>query len=86
MFDDGSSVATNRSTPSVPRLGYYDPTEWLQIIDLDVADQDKIDLLAQFQLAYNDLAATTPNIPTFAQVVTQLRGDFTDGNYGTQRQ
>ncbi len=48
-------------------------TEWLQIIDLDVADQDKIDLLAQFQLAYNDLAATTPNIPTFAQVVTQLQ-------------
>ncbi|WP_373650321.1 Z1 domain-containing protein [Schlesneria sp. DSM 10557] len=48
-------------------------TDWLQIIDLPDDDPDKIDLLAQFQRAYDDLATTTPNIPTFAQVVSQLR-------------
>lgn len=48
-------------------------TEWLQIIDLPNDDPDKIDLLTQFHAAYDDLAATTPNIPTFAQAVTQLR-------------
>ena len=48
-------------------------TEWLQIIDLPDDDQDKIDLLAQFRTAYDDLAATMPGVPPFAQVVTQLR-------------
>ncbi len=48
-------------------------TTWLQILDLPDDDPDKIELLAQFRSAYDDLAATTPDIPPFAQVVGQLR-------------
>jgi Z1 domain len=48
-------------------------TQWLQIIDLPDDDPDKVDLLDQFRAAYHDLAATTPNVPSFAQIVTQLR-------------
>ncbi len=48
-------------------------TDWLQILDLPDDDPDKIDLLTQFREAYDDLAATTANIPSFPQVVANLR-------------
>ncbi|MGA7500014.1 MAG: Z1 domain-containing protein [Isosphaeraceae bacterium] len=48
-------------------------TEWLQILDLPDDDPDKVDLLAQFRAAYDDLAATTPNMPPFPDVVANLR-------------
>ena len=48
-------------------------TQWLQVIDLPDDDPDKIDLMNQFQTAYNDLAATMQNPPPFAQAANQLR-------------
>jgi len=48
-------------------------TEWLEILDLPDDDPDKIDLLAQFRAAYDDLAATTPNMTPFPDVVANLR-------------
>ncbi len=47
--------------------------QWRQIIDLPDDDPDKIDLLQQFRTAYDDLAATVPNVPPFEHVVSRLR-------------
>jgi len=46
---------------------------WCQIIDLPDEDPDKIDLLQQFRAAFDDLAGTVPNAPSFEQVAPRLR-------------
>lgn len=47
--------------------------QWRQIIDLPDDDPDKVQLLQQFQAAYNDIAVTSPNLPSFDQIVGRLR-------------
>lgn len=47
--------------------------EWLRILELPEADPDRMDLIAQFQQAHQDLAATVPDLPAFADIVNRLR-------------
>jgi hypothetical protein len=47
--------------------------QWLEIIDQPPEDADRIALMDRFHAAYEDIAATMPAIPTFAQVVSNLR-------------
>jgi hypothetical protein len=47
--------------------------EWLCILDLPDGDPDKTDLLALFRHAYDDLAGTTPGIPSFGELTGRLR-------------
>jgi len=47
--------------------------QWRQVIDLPDDDPDRVQLIQQFRAAYNDIAATLLNAPTFEQVVARLR-------------
>lgn len=46
---------------------------WRQILDLPEDDQDRIELQTQFRTAFDDIAATTPDIPAFDVVFARMR-------------
>lgn len=47
--------------------------EWGRIFDLPEGDPDRNDLLELFRKAYDDLAATTADLPTYEEVAARLR-------------
>ena len=48
-------------------------TQWLAVLDLPEDDSDRIDLIVEFQAAYNDIAATIKSPSPFDRVLLQLR-------------
>lgn len=76
--EDNCSMMVHPSQKTDPHRQFHGwvtaaRTNWLQILDLPDTDQDKIDLMARFRRAYDDLATTYPGIPSFADVVPHLR-------------
>lgn len=50
--------------------------EWLRLLELAASDQDRRDLIADFEEAYRDLARTVPGLPPFAQIERTLLRAF----------
>jgi hypothetical protein len=76
--DRSCSMMVHPSQRTDPQRQFYNwvaaaRTSWLQVIDLPDEDPDKAVLMGQFRAAYDDLAATVPNVPSFAQVTAHLR-------------
>ena len=76
--DQNCSMLVHPSQRTDPHRQFYTwvtaaRDQWREIIDLPDDDPDKVQLLQQFRSAYDDIAATTPNPPTFDQVTVRLR-------------
>jgi hypothetical protein len=49
---------------------------WMRTLELDEADPDRRDLLAEFGLAYDDLARTADDLPSFDAITEELLRAF----------
>lgn len=47
-------------------------THWQEVLGLPETDQDRQDVIAAFRTAYDDLAATEPDIPPFEALIARL--------------
>jgi len=50
--------------------------EWQHVLELDEADSDRLDLLAEFRDAYADLAGTVADLPSFDELARRLPRAF----------
>ena len=50
--------------------------EWQRLLELAETNPDRMDLMQDFQAAYDDLAQTVPNLPTFGEIAQMLRRAF----------
>lgn len=45
---------------------------WMRILGLPDSDRDRVDLMSQFRIAYQDLSTTVPDLPSFDQLAERL--------------
>lgn len=45
---------------------------WQRALELPVGDPDRVDVIADFEIAYEDLARSVPDIPAFEALLTRL--------------
>ena len=50
--------------------------EWRRLLDLPETDPDRIDLMEDFQAAYDDLSQMVPDLPPFANITSTLMRAF----------
>lgn len=50
--------------------------EWQRVLDLDKADSDRLDLVAEFRDAHADLAGTVADLPSFDELARRLPRAF----------
>lgn len=85
MQEDGRgnrSMLVHPSHSTTPHEEYYRWVrnifeEWKRILNLPDSDPDKLELIAEFQSAYNDLSGTVrENLPALGELVQHLRFAF----------